>query len=730
MARRRTTISRSFLAVVTLCLLVGAAGEAPRAEGQTTSTAPASASATARIEIDNTPEGQIADWWASFAAEYDPIQFMRENTSPNEGRRGMNESWFAVEAERVKKIGLQGTRSWFQIDWWEPINDNDDPHSYAPDYSGFAIDGPRMQSVYRFLDMCQDAGVEVGLNFGWKLGQPARQWIAGRADTDRGTVNIRDAEEHAESLVSLLKYLREVKKYTCITQVTFGNEHEYNYADMYPAAIRRLEAEGMRDDYVLWGIETNKGMERNLPYVETVDVFTVHVYWPINFEEEINRYHRMLGKHASRTGSTGRVWFSEFALGGDDSYQRGLFVAEALIGSANAGAYAIGGWRLSDQHLPDPIRMYDGRDKANHGLHEWGTWRWVPWMQRPRDVYYAMSLMTRYVPAHSKVLTVKAGGGLSATCFAKKQDYTLVVLNPTDSPRQLNVSFRNAVDRRFHRHMYSRGALPKGDYDTVIPSDAKFEGKVLADSLPARSLAVYTTLPDLLQVELSPQVRRVEPGEQVRFSARVLGSAGNPPKIAWSVDGGKANGTVDAQGVYKAPKGWPAIDPVIVRARLVLPEGAPPVFDPEAQTRRASDGLGVVLFEADATACPSRPEVTLVRTDEDADRGAGSRQFDLGSAVPVGETLRRELQLTNRGAANARYTVRTKAPWLKANQTEGVVPPDGEPLAVSRVEPQTITLTVDTTGLKPGRWYMGHVFIDSPRGAGRDVVDVYFRTAE
>ncbi|HEX2948991.1 MAG TPA: hypothetical protein VHV83_05405, partial [Armatimonadota bacterium] len=113
-----------------------------------------------------------SDWWATLTAEYDPLQFMPESTSPNQGRRGMNESWWAVEQERVRKMGLHGMRLWFQIDWWEPTNDNDDPYHYAPDYSGFDIHGPRMESMYRFLDMCQKYNVAVQLDFGWKLDLP------------------------------------------------------------------------------------------------------------------------------------------------------------------------------------------------------------------------------------------------------------------------------------------------------------------------------------------------------------------------------------------------------------------------------------------------------------------------------------------------------------------------------------------------------------------------------
>jgi len=716
------------LAWVILTPLWGAEGP----DAASTSKGP-SVSPAATIRIDNTPAGHHADWWATFAAQYDPFQWMCEGTSPPLGRRGMNESWWTIERERVKKFNLQGIRMWFQIDWWEPYNDNDDPHHFEPDFSGFAVDSPRMQAVYRFLDLCQEAGVEVGLNFGWKLGQPTRSWLGGGwgntgapprpgrggavppADAAPrlvpGSNHIRDAEEHAESLIALLKYLKQVRKYTCITQLTFGNEHEYNYPDMYPAALRRLREEGLRDGLIVWGIETNRDMKLNLPYVGVVDTFTVHIYRRgVDWEREVNSYYDMLGPHGSRKGTTRRVWLSEFAFGGDDRYDHGLFITDALIGNANAGAYAIGAWRLSDQHLPDNLRTADGRDKFNTGLHEWGIWRWIPWMQRPRDVYWAASLMTRYIPRWSAIHKPQIEGDLKATCFKKDDDYTLVVLNSASAARQITVDFREGVGRAFYRHLYSPETLPQGPYDTIIPSDRTFADGRITDTLPPQSMALYTTIADFPQVEVSPTVGSGAAGNPIAFSARAISAGPGPHQFDWSVEGGAVNGTIDANGLYTPPAGTPAIEPVVIRARLR-----------NAPRQPAFDGLAVVMFEGVPMDRPARPEIVLHRGVDEARGSPGPRQIFLGNEVPVGSVIQRSFSMTNLSDRPAEYTISTSVPWLKVAPMWGQIAPKAPAVNVN--------LTVDTTGLAPGRGHIGYVIIDSPRGLGRDVIDVYFMTA-
>jgi hypothetical protein len=41
-----------------------------------------------------------------------------------------------------------------------------------------------------------------------------------------------------------------------------------------------------------------------------------------------------------------------------------------------------------------------------------------------------------------------------------------------------------------------------------------------------------------------------------------------------------------------------------------------------------------------------------------------------------------------------------------------------------------VTVEVKTAGLERGRHYLGTVFVDAPRGLGRDAVDVFLKTAD
>jgi hypothetical protein len=655
----------------------------------------------------------IADWWATLAAQYDPIQFMRESTSPNEGRRGMNESWWTVERERVRKMGLHGMRLWFQVGWWEPLNDNADPGSYKQDFSGFEVDGPRMKSVYRFFEMCRDYDVAVQLNFGWKFRYPIRYWMM-RKPT--GAPNIKDPAEHAESLVALLKYVRDVKKLKVISHISLGNEFEYNYPDMYPAMHARLVKEGLRDQYVLVGLEDNRRplhkstIDCAARNPRMIDVLSLHRYGTVDFGHWVRTFEADLAKRKikgfapSHFGDRCRTFFTEFPLGEGRGGGKGWFIADTVASSALAGAYGIGGWRLSDQHLPSCGSGAHGRDNFNHGLHEWGTWRWIPWMQRPRNAYYAASLLTRYTRRRSKVLApINAlGRPLRVVCFRKGEHCTVVAVNGHGAARPVQIRFETPVKGTFRRHLFSKGSLPKGAYDTIIPGEKSYAGGSIDDVLPAESFAVYTTFPEWPQAEVSPYVSVAKPGGTIAFRVKPIAYQGG---FKWSVDGGAKNGTITAGGVYTAPKDLPAIDPVIVRATGLEDDRAV--------------GLAVVGFSGKPASRPSRPALLV---DPGTPGRKGRRQFDLGHDLRVGEKKSLSFKLVNHGEKAAPFTIDASKPWIRVSPAKGSVPPGGK-------ESVAFKVTVDTKGLEAARWYLGYVSIRSPRGLGRDAIDVFFKTA-
>ena len=650
----------------------------------------------------------MADWWGTLTAQYDPIQFMAESTSPNLGRRGMNESWWTVECERVRKMGLHGMRLWFQIDWWEPFHHTEIAGKDAGRYAGYDVDGPRMQSVYRFLDMCEKYRVEVLLNFGWKLDMPARYWLAAPGQIARSNPDINNAEAHAQSLVDLLMYLREVKKYTVVTHVTLGNEFEYNYPSLYEALHKRLVAEGLRDKYVLVGLESNQGIAQShslaAAHPEIFDVHSLHTYSTMNLgnllagDKAALRDLEAKGAGPRTTGTRGRVFYTEFALGPS----AGIDIAGAVAGSAREGAYGAGGWRLADQHLVSVCDLSHGGDRFDHGLHQWGTWEWIPWMKKPRESYYATALLTRYTWPGSKVFTpVQKKVPNACVCFAKDGHFSILAVNQAkQTPRKLKLRFAETLKKPFYRHLFDRTALPAGIYDTIIPSDRVFPTSDIEDALPANTFAIYTTMPDWPQLELTPYVSTAKPGDTIPLKARKIAYDGT---LRWSVDGGEANGTVADDGVYRAPKALPAIDPVIVRAT--------------GEDDNRAVGLAIISFSGQPTDPPSRPSVTVTPK---VGRGS-SRMFDLGTEMPLETERALTFEMTNYGSQPTPFTITTTAPWLK------VAPTVGE-LAAGRAQTVKVTATVDTHGLKSATWYRAYINISSPRSLGHERLDVFFKT--
>src|SRR5690606_37044336 len=88
-------------------------------------------------------------------AELDP-HFFAQNVTRNDGSKA--EDWQHV-VRRVKAMELKKFRVMALPQWYEPVNDNSDPHT--TDISKFTFDSPEMQSLYKVLDLAQEQNMEV-----------------------------------------------------------------------------------------------------------------------------------------------------------------------------------------------------------------------------------------------------------------------------------------------------------------------------------------------------------------------------------------------------------------------------------------------------------------------------------------------------------------------------------------------------------------------------------------
>lgn len=425
------------------------------------------------------------------------------------------EDWENVIVPRIRKMQVQSLRVMVLPQWYEPQNDNGDPA--VADYAGFRFDSPEMQSLYPILDLAQEMKIPVTI-VPWgatpeSFMSSAKGWI----------VRPENLEEYAENISALLYYLIKECKYTCIDEVTPGNEPDgwwivpAEYVAICKALHARLKADGLLGHVRLNLIDsTDRGghfgfIEECTRQLDGIaDVINSHTYI-FGYETPTKDIMQWEEKNCSIAASIGlRHCVGEFGSNQPtsssrqtdiDLYRRGVLMVRNAISFLAAGAYNISYWQLFDQ--------YYGRHDDYRAMQQLGMWRSVKadYTSEPyhhlidcdyevRPQYYAYSLLTRFVRPGAQVFRMDADGdlGLTNALCVRNKDKSYVYIVANQENEDLHVTLRNErknIRGRYEKYVYQEGYLPKGD--EMIPSkQGKFrvDGHI-CETVPANSVVLY-----------------------------------------------------------------------------------------------------------------------------------------------------------------------------------------------------------------------------------------------
>ena len=191
-------------------------------------------------------------------------------------------------------------------------------------------------------------------------------------------------------------------------------------------------------------------------------------------------------KHASLTDSQMFVY----------DYMYGTDMADALFQAVNAGYSGSVAWMLDDamhsNEAPDKLKI-------------WGFWNILgneffgPEEEIVRPWYYAWSLLTKYIPAGSKIYKTEIAGDSEVTAIVtgKNGKYMIAIVNVTKESKNVRlISAGLSEITNCKQFTYSNGTLKKEGDCSLVPNadhlmlDLK-KGETLL--LPPESLMVYTS---------------------------------------------------------------------------------------------------------------------------------------------------------------------------------------------------------------------------------------------
>lgn len=464
---------------------------------------------------------------SGMSAEYDP-HFLTQNLGVTPGIKGSD--WNDIVLRRIKLLKLQRLRVMVLPSWYEPQNDNDNPHIVND--SGFNFATPEFIALEKLLDFCQTNDIKTTLVFwgtppgSFMLPEKGDGWLFGPSQY----------EEWAENVSRCVKYLVVERKYKCIEAFTPVNEPDWawiptnvanveKYIAMCKVMQKRLEQDGLRKKIRLnlsdnsdGGSGTNFFLDscaRRL--VKEADFLNSHTYifgyeTPdsviFNWERENvrisgNKPH-FVGEFGSNqtVGSTRQKDINRF--------ERGILMARIVINCLNAGASGLSYWSLFDQYYS----RGEASAKQYGQMQQLGLWKYLKDAYtadtayhnikndyEPRPQYYALGLLTRFIRRGDKVMrsTAEQNAGLSVLALkSDKKQLTYIIANPTNEPQQCSISCGDKrMANAFRVYSYVQGKLPEDD-SMITPEKqiavAAPQGKSyrLSRKIPANSLLVIT----------------------------------------------------------------------------------------------------------------------------------------------------------------------------------------------------------------------------------------------
>ena len=181
--------------------------------------------------------------------------------------------------------------------------------------------------------------------------------------------------------------------------------------------------------------------------------------------------------------------------------EHGVWLALGQVALMNGGGKCSFLWALFDQQWPNDHRSTG--DAFFDGEHRWGL---MPNLMRglyaPYPAYYAWGMVSRYTGGEGT--KTYEGINHSAEKVAMNinelpdGNYTITVVNYSQKEQEVCLEFNTHFGKNFYRHRYIASEIVPDDSATLPPVDKIFESvdNKIEDTLPAMSVAVYTTLSD------------------------------------------------------------------------------------------------------------------------------------------------------------------------------------------------------------------------------------------
>ena len=460
---------------------------------------------TYELTVSNTPNTFKT---LGLGCEWDPKLLLPVNRE-----RGITDEDLELIKGRIQEMGLQSVRMMIMPEWFEPVNDDGDPHS--ADFANFRWDSEEGKCTLEYLRVCHELGVDVTLTW-W--GAAAGDWLS-YPDCGDWISAPNDLSEMAENIVTVLRYVKEQKGYDCVKGVILQNEPSYSfkvsggavdfdyYVQYYKTVDAYLKEAGLREGIKLIGADDAQSLgwycRAYDALKDTCDAFDSHTY---SWSYDMSYLDDMIDEfvHGRTDYSTEKPFFfgefgdgsaqGAYAAASTETYGRGLFIASMAVNSLGAGAAGLSYWPLHDVYY-----YYNETGGDNYGLMSMGLIGYKTdgaWSYRP--TYYAWGLLCNMIPKGSEIYPVTGEDGnlIDAVCVKSPEGaWSLIAVNRSAAEQVVKIS-TDLFDCEMDSYLFSESTLPTDGSQIAADGKVTAENGTYSITLPAYSFKVLNGAPD------------------------------------------------------------------------------------------------------------------------------------------------------------------------------------------------------------------------------------------
>lgn len=491
--------------------------------------------------------------------------------------KGFNDVHWEVEKYRIGKARPNVVRVWFQLDWF--VTEYEDYKN-----GNYHFDSEKMQALYEYFDEFKKNGIEIELNYGWKIDSACFDWFPIETEQNKRASAPKELDLFAKSCVATLKELIENRGYDNIKYLTFYNEPtcggdfcigdcghskmEY-WSMMLNECYKAVKESGI--DIKIWGMEIAGGSrdayDQSIQWIEYMkehspnkfDAFTYHRY-KIGEKTALMEFSGHI-KAADGLPMILTECGQNYDYSNDQTWSLNntqLFCNLTECGFSGALIWCLSGaiFPSLDFTMENTIDMF-GIPSQPNGIN------------RVQEPFYEWAMLSRYIPNHWKSVkssVVDNAGENRIAAFTNGEDYTLVVeVKDSAFKRDIEVKLGKKIGKKFYKHCYKIPYCRAGN--AIIPPVCGeiYAEDTLKDTVNSGYQAiVYTTLPPVTQIRVGTPELYLEPKQRFVLSGEIVDGEGN---ILWEKIKEIGNSiTVGMDGSVKASEDAKSGDMCAVKA--------------------------------------------------------------------------------------------------------------------------------------------------------------------